>query len=240
MPWPWGRNRATTQQPQSHHHGRTSSGFTEAQLYWIITVRADERPHEVPLVGVWHDGAFAFCTGREEQKQCNLDSNPQVAVTTSSTGANGWDSGKDVVVEGMAVRLTHAVALRSLAGAWFAKCGGDWRSGVSRAGVHRAQPLRWEYHGRRTGLPGRGRQGHRVRRRARPDDVSLLTLRPWLDGWIIGPSQHHRLRHTAGIRRPSEDAPSGGPRRSGPASAGHASRQLPCAATAPVLWGDAP
>ena len=36
--------------------------LTEAQLYWIITVRADGRPHAVPLVGVWQDGAFAFCT----------------------------------------------------------------------------------------------------------------------------------------------------------------------------------
>ena len=36
--------------------------LTDAQLYWIITVRTDGRPHAVPLVGVWHDGAFAFCT----------------------------------------------------------------------------------------------------------------------------------------------------------------------------------
>ena len=39
----------------------------------------------VPLVGVWQDGAFAFCTGPEEQKQRNLDANQQVAVTTGST-----------------------------------------------------------------------------------------------------------------------------------------------------------
>mgnify|MGYP003788555729 CR=1 FL=1 len=37
--------------------------LTDAQLYWIVTVRADGRPHAVPLVGVWHDGSFAFCTG---------------------------------------------------------------------------------------------------------------------------------------------------------------------------------
>ena len=34
--------------------------LTDAQLYWIITVRTDGRPHAVRLVGVWHDGAFAF------------------------------------------------------------------------------------------------------------------------------------------------------------------------------------
>jgi nitroimidazol reductase NimA-like FMN-containing flavoprotein (pyridoxamine 5'-phosphate oxidase superfamily) len=101
--------------------------LTEAQLYWIITVRADGRPHAVPLVGVWHDGAFAFCTGNEEQKQRNLDVNPHVAVTTGSTGARGWKNGKDVVVEGQAVRVIDAEALQTLADAWFAKYGEDWK-----------------------------------------------------------------------------------------------------------------
>ena len=101
--------------------------LAEAQLYWIITVRADGRPHAVPLFGVWQDGAFAFCTGSDEQKQRNLDGNPQVAVTTGSTGADGWDSGRDVVVEGTAVRVTDPEALRSLAAAWLAKYGDDWK-----------------------------------------------------------------------------------------------------------------
>src|SRR3954454_18710646 len=101
--------------------------LTDAQLYWIITVRADGRPHAAPVVGVWQDAAFAFCTGSTEQKQRNLEANGRVAVTTGSTGANGWDSGKDVVVEGTAVRVTDADALQSLADAWLAKYGDDWR-----------------------------------------------------------------------------------------------------------------
>ncbi|MGY1616514.1 pyridoxamine 5'-phosphate oxidase family protein [Geodermatophilus sp. SYSU D00691] len=105
--------------------------LSEAQLYWIVTVRADGRPHAVPLVGVWHEGAFAFCTGAEEQKSRNLDTNPHVAVTTGSTGAGGWDSGTDVVVEGTAVRVTDPAELRQLAGAWLAKYGDDWHFEVS-------------------------------------------------------------------------------------------------------------
>ena len=101
--------------------------LTEAQLYWIITVRTSGRPHAVPLVGVWHDGAFAFCTGADEQKQRNLDANPQVAVTTGSTGLNGWDTGQEVVVEGTAVRVTDTEGLQTLADAWFAKYGDDWK-----------------------------------------------------------------------------------------------------------------
>ena len=100
--------------------------LVEAQLYWIITVRTDGRPHAVPLVGVWYDGAFSFCTGSEEQKQRNLDANPQVAVSTGGMGANGWSSGRDVVVEGAAERVTDAETLQALADAWFAKYGEDW------------------------------------------------------------------------------------------------------------------
>ena len=104
--------------------------LTDAQLYWIITVRADGRPHAEPLVGIWQDGAFAFCTGPEEQKQRNLDVNARVAVTTGSTGANAWNTGKDVVVEGTAVRVTDPAALAELAAGWFAKYGDDWKFGV--------------------------------------------------------------------------------------------------------------
>jgi hypothetical protein len=50
-----------------------------------------------------------------------------VAITTGSTGANGWDSGKDIVVEGTAVRVTNAEALQALADAWFARYGEDWK-----------------------------------------------------------------------------------------------------------------
>src|SRR3954468_4599272 len=56
----------------------------EAQLHWIITVRAGGAPPAVPLRGVWQVGVFAFCTGAEEQKQRNLGGNPLVAVTTGS------------------------------------------------------------------------------------------------------------------------------------------------------------
>jgi nitroimidazol reductase NimA-like FMN-containing flavoprotein (pyridoxamine 5'-phosphate oxidase superfamily) len=101
--------------------------LTDAQLYWIVTVRTDGRPHAVPLVGVWYDGAFAFCTGPDEQKHHNLEANARVAVTTGSTGANGWASGKDIVIEGAAVRVTNAETLQALADAWFAKYGQDWK-----------------------------------------------------------------------------------------------------------------
>src|SRR6478735_5282678 len=124
--------------------------LTDAQLYWIVTVRADGRPHAVPLVGVWHEGAFAFCTGAEEQKHRNLESNSHVAVTTGDTGAGGWNRGTDVVIEGVAVRVTDPADLQVLADAWFDKYGDDWTwavvgrefGPVDGTGSHRARVYR--------------------------------------------------------------------------------------------------
>ena len=101
--------------------------LADAQLYWLVTVRADGRPHAVPLCGAWHDGAFAFCTGAAEQKMRNLEANSQVAVTAGPLGADGWSSGKDIVVEGTAQRVTDEDALRALADVWEEKYDGDWR-----------------------------------------------------------------------------------------------------------------
>ena len=94
-----------------------------AELYWLTTVRSDGRPHVTPVVGVWGNGRFAFCTGVGEQKHVNLQHSPLVAVTT---GSNGWKSGTDVVVEGAAQRVTGSARLRPLAEAWRRKYGDDW------------------------------------------------------------------------------------------------------------------
>ena len=94
-----------------------------AELYWLTTVRRDGRPHITPLVGVWVDDAFVFCTGPEEQKAQNLNHSASVAVTT---GVNTWNDGLDVVVEGDAVRVTGRGALTKLADVIREKYHGDW------------------------------------------------------------------------------------------------------------------
>ena len=99
------------------------AALRDAELYWVTTVRADGRPHVVPLVGVWDDDAFVFCTGPAEQKARNLEAHADVAVTT---GNNTWQDGVDVVVEGTAARVTGRPELQRLADAYFAKYGEDW------------------------------------------------------------------------------------------------------------------
>src|SRR5262245_12046774 len=94
-----------------------------AELYWLTTVRAEGRPHVTPLVGVWTDNAFVFCTGPSEQKARNLSTGTAVAVTT---GANTWNDGLDVVVEGNAEPVTGRAGLKALADTYRAKYGADW------------------------------------------------------------------------------------------------------------------
>jgi general stress protein 26 len=94
-----------------------------AQIFWATTVRADGRPHVTPLVAVWLDDSIFFCTGPTEQKAVNLRANQNVALTT---GCNTWNEGLDVVVEGVASRVTDEAKLRRLAVAWATKWDGQW------------------------------------------------------------------------------------------------------------------
>jgi nitroimidazol reductase NimA-like FMN-containing flavoprotein (pyridoxamine 5'-phosphate oxidase superfamily) len=102
----------------------TERALRAAQLFWISTVRRDGRPHVTPLVAVWQDGALHFTTGPEEQKALNLETNPQVVLTT---GCNGWQDGLDVVVEGEAERVADEAKLGELARAWEEKWDGSWK-----------------------------------------------------------------------------------------------------------------
>jgi general stress protein 26 len=123
----------------------TERALAEAELYWLTTVRADGRPHVTPLIGVWHDGAAHFCTGLDEQKTRNLDHNVRVALTT---GINTWAQGFDVVVEGVAVRVTDRDRLHVLADAYEEKYGPEWHfdvgDGVFDGGDHPAVVFRIE------------------------------------------------------------------------------------------------
>jgi PPOX class probable F420-dependent enzyme len=120
----------------------------DAELYWLTTVRADGRPHVTPLIGLFEDDAMYFCTGLREQKARNLEHDPNVALTT---GNNAWARGLDVVVEGVATRVTTRDALQALADAYEAKYGSAWRfevgdgvfgTGEDAAAVFRVEPAK--------------------------------------------------------------------------------------------------
>lgn len=105
-----------------------AKALTEAELYWLTTVRPDGRPHVTPLIGVWWQGALHFSTGAEERKARNLAANAEVVLTT---GTNTWAEGFDVVVEGRADRVTDGSVLTGLAEVWEAKYGAVWHFDVA-------------------------------------------------------------------------------------------------------------
>jgi general stress protein 26 len=104
-----------------------SARLENAQVYWLSTVRPDGRPHVTPLLSVWLEGALHFCTGPEERKARNLETNQHCVLTT---GSNALDEGVDVVVEGDAERVRDDAILRRIADAYESKYGGDWHFDV--------------------------------------------------------------------------------------------------------------
>lgn len=116
---------ATELDPQFSSPDATATPWKEgrrllanAELYWLSTVRPDGRPHVTPLIGIWLDDAFYFCTGPTERKAHNLETNTHCVVTT---GQNALSGGMDVVVEGDAVHIRDEARLQQIADAYAAK-----------------------------------------------------------------------------------------------------------------------
>ena len=106
------------------------SSLERSELYWVTTVRPDGRPHMTPLIAVWMEGAIYFCTGSDERKAKNLVANPRCLI---STGCNVLNEGLDLVVEGVAARVTDEARLQRVADLYEAKYGAEWRFSVEDA-----------------------------------------------------------------------------------------------------------
>ncbi|MCK8679104.1 pyridoxamine 5'-phosphate oxidase family protein [Streptomyces lichenis] len=96
--------------PRPGAEGVTATDWAEAQrrmraaeVFWITTVRPDGRLHVTPLIAAWHDGALHFSTGPGEQKAKNLAGNAHCVLTTGQSALSG---SLDIVVEGLAERVT--------------------------------------------------------------------------------------------------------------------------------------
>ena len=70
LPWSWARERLET-----------------ALGYWVVTLRADGRPHVIPTWGAWVDDRF-YCEGSPETLYArNLVRDPRVVVHLESVDA---------------------------------------------------------------------------------------------------------------------------------------------------------
>jgi hypothetical protein len=83
----------------------------KGQANWLATVRPDGRPHLMPLIAVWIDGAFHFLAGEGTRKAQNLAANSHCVIGMSSFELPSLD----IVVEGHCEPLGEADAVRDAA-----------------------------------------------------------------------------------------------------------------------------
>jgi len=91
------------------------SGGPGRHTCWLATVRADGRPHVMPLGVLWTEEAAYFNAGPATQKARNLARDPRCTLTVATEPF-------DLVVEGVAEKITDDAALRRVAAA-FAEAG---------------------------------------------------------------------------------------------------------------------
>ena len=89
-----------------------------AGRYWLATMRPDGRPHVMPVLAVWLDGALHFAAGETSRKARNLARDPRCVIAAG-------DPALDLVVEGEAARVDDEARLRGVADAYASKYG--WR-----------------------------------------------------------------------------------------------------------------
>jgi nitroimidazol reductase NimA-like FMN-containing flavoprotein (pyridoxamine 5'-phosphate oxidase superfamily) len=109
-PWPEARRR-----------------LAEARTFWLATVRPDGRPHVVPVLAVWLDGALHFTSNATARKARNLARSSRCVVTTGAPAL-------DLVVEGEATRVRDDAKLQRAAEVYASKYG--WRVTVRDGAFH--------------------------------------------------------------------------------------------------------
>lgn len=86
--------------------------MNRCRTFWVATIHASQnRPHVMPVWGVWVDDAFYFSTGRKSRKGQNLAVNPACTITND-------DGAEAVIVEGSATQLEDATTLERVASAY--------------------------------------------------------------------------------------------------------------------------
>jgi hypothetical protein len=89
----------------------------KADTYLLSTGRPDGRPHLVPVLGLWHDGAIYFCASPASRKAMNLVRNSYCAIAADSHDSH-------LVVEGVAAKVCDKARLDLVAGLYASKY--DW------------------------------------------------------------------------------------------------------------------
>jgi hypothetical protein len=78
---------------------------------WLATVMPDGRPHLMPIIAFWFDGALHFVAGEQTRKGRNLSADARCSVGLSSTRLPSID----IIVEGRAAPLDDAAEVERVA-----------------------------------------------------------------------------------------------------------------------------
>jgi len=89
------------------------------QNHWIATVSPDGRPHLMPIIAFWIDGAFHFLAGEGTRKGRNLAADGRCVIGTGNLTIPSLD----LIVEGQAKPITDEATVRRLAEEFGGK---DW------------------------------------------------------------------------------------------------------------------
>jgi hypothetical protein len=114
-PIPW--SRALDQLPAKDGAGEDAPPRTT----WLSTVSPDGQPHTTGVGALWLDDRFFFTSGPKTRKSQNLATNPNCAIAVALDDL-------DLVVEGIATKVTDEATLERLAEAFRAQ---GWPATVS-------------------------------------------------------------------------------------------------------------
>jgi hypothetical protein len=95
--WDFGRERLTNPE--------------DDRTYWLATVRPNGRPHLMPVIAFWIDGAYHLVIGEGTRKGRNLLADSRCAIGTGSRALPSLD----MIAEGRAEPLTDEAAVRRVA-----------------------------------------------------------------------------------------------------------------------------
>lgn len=102
------------------------TGGPDRHTTWLATTNPNGRPHVVPLGVVWADGKAYFTSGPGTRKSKNLAQSPYCTLTVATHPF-------DIVVEGVAKKVTDDAILQRVAGLFAAE---GWAPTVREGGFH--------------------------------------------------------------------------------------------------------
>jgi PPOX class probable F420-dependent enzyme len=106
--------------------------LASARNYWVGTVRADGRPHAMPVWGLWLGGAVWFSTDPQSLKGRNIDRDPRIVIHL--------ESGDEVaILEGVA-ESSAGDASDAFVDAYDDKYGVRIEPGDEGIGIYRLRP----------------------------------------------------------------------------------------------------